>query len=116
MKNPLLFMPVACALFCGCSQESATPPKSPDNSSGNPITAPVDYLGAAAKGKKAAEKTLDTAGLKQTIQLYQAQEGKLPKSLNDLVGPDYLSQLPAPPAGMKFDYNPATGDLKVVPK
>ena len=80
------------------------------------MTAPVDYLGAVAKAKKTAEKTVEAASLQKTIDLFQAQEGRLPKSLNELVGPNYLSKLPTPPAGMKFDYNPATGQVKVVPQ
>ena len=83
-------------------------------SAGNPLTAPVDYLGAAGKAKRAAEKTVDTVGLNQAIQLFQAQEGRLPKTLDELVSKRYVSSIPAPPAGMKYDYNPQTGQLRVV--
>lgn len=101
-------------LFFGCGKKEA--PKPETSSTGNPLTAPADYLGAAAKAKKRAETTLDTAGLQKSIDLFQAQEGRLPKSLNELVAPGYLSRLPAPPAGMTFDYNPTTGQIKVVPQ
>lgn len=113
MLLPALFV-VAGLLFCGCEKKT---PRVKDNSSssGNPITAPVDYLGATAKAKKHADKTLDVAGVNQAIKLFQAQEGRNPKSLNELVG-DYLPQLPTPPAGMKFDYDPSTGTAKVVAK
>jgi hypothetical protein len=37
----------------------------------------------------------------------------MPKDLNELV-PKYLKSIPAPPPGTKFDYNPATGEVKVV--
>ena len=101
--------------FSGCDKTpKASDPSAP--SSGNPVTAPVDYLGAAARAKKSMEKNLDVAGVKQTLELYRAQEGKYPKTLNELVGPNYLSKLPSPPAGMKFDYNPNTGDVKLVPQ
>ncbi len=85
-----------------------------NNSSGNPITAPVDYLGAVAKGKKFAEKTLDSTQLNKEIQLFQSQEGRFPKSLEELVTEKYLPAIPTPPYGMKYEYNPASGDLKVV--
>ncbi|MBI3877150.1 MAG: hypothetical protein HY300_14540, partial [Verrucomicrobia bacterium] len=55
-------------------------PSIEDNSSGNPITAPVDYLGAVAKGKKFAEKTLDATQINKEIQLFLSQEGRFPKS------------------------------------
>jgi hypothetical protein len=100
----------------GCGKKE-TPPAQPTNApataSGNPLTAPVDYLGAVAKAKKVADKTVGAAGFNQAIQMFQASEGRLPKTLNELV-PDYLPSLPAPPAGMKYDYNPATGQFKVV--
>jgi hypothetical protein len=111
--NSFLILTAGLFLF-GCGKKEV--PKSESPSSGNPVTAPADYLGAVSKAKKLAEKTVDTAGLQKSIDLFQAQEGRLPKNLNELVGPNYLSTLPAPPAGMKFDYNPATGQVKVVPQ
>src|SRR5678815_4524971 len=88
---------------CGKKESESTP--STNASSGNPLTAPVDYLGAAAKAKKLADKTVSAVGINQAIQLYQAQEGQLPKTLNDLVAKQYLPSIPPPPAGMKYDYN-----------
>jgi hypothetical protein len=108
---------MAGCFLSGCSDSPKSQPNStPSKSSGNPLTAPVDYLGAAANAKKSTVKTVDEVGMKKTIQMFYAAEGRFPKSLNELVAPDYLSSLPAPPPGMKFDYNPATGDFKVVPQ
>jgi len=103
-------------LFFGCSKKQEGKPLAQTNTRGSVLTAPVDYLGAVVKTKQNAETTVGTVGLQQTINLFQAQEGRLPKDLNDLVGPNYLSRLPAPPANVKFDYDPATGQVKVVPK
>ena len=103
-------------LLFGCSKKQDSKPLAQTNSSGNPLTAPVDYLGTVVRTKQNAERTVDTVGLQQTINLFQAQEGRLPKDLNELVGPNYLSRLPAPPVNMKFDYDPANGQVKVVPK
>ena len=114
MKTSRFLMLMAGCLLAGCGKKQAAKPEAP-TSGGNPINAPLDYLGAAAKAKQTAQKTVGVAGLQQTINLFQAQEGRLPKNLNELVGPNYLSSLPAPPVGMKFDYNPATGEVKVVP-
>ena len=114
MKTYHFLTLVAGLLFFGCGKKEG--PKPETSSSGNPVTAPVDYLGAVAKAKKTTEKTVETVGLQKTIDLFQAQEGRLPKDLNELVGPSYLSALPAPPPGMKFDYSPGTGQLKIVPQ
>jgi len=137
MKTKNLLAPaviLACALSltaCGPDKEqpstSATPQKQSDAKSkpesaaksstepgGNPITAPVDYLGAVAQGQKKAVGTLEIAGLKQAIQMFQVNEGRFPKTLQELVKPDYLSKLPIPPHGMRFDYDPNSGQVKLV--
>ncbi len=82
---------------------------------GNPLNAPADYGSALVRGHQIASKTVDTVGLNQALGMYFAAEGRYPKTLQELV-PSYLSNLPEPPAGMKFDYNPASGQVKVVPK
>jgi hypothetical protein len=113
--NCLLIVLAGClSLFVSCGKKDAS--KTQTSSSGNPVTAPVDYLGAVVRAKQTAQKTVGIVGLQQTIQMFQAQEGRLPKNLNELVGPNYLSSLPDPPLNSKFDYNPATGEVKVVPK
>ena len=100
----------------GCGDSSRSSSSKPTNaSSGNPITAPVDYLGAVGQAQKSAAKTASSAGLTEAIKMFEAQEGRLPKNLNELV-PEYISKIPAPPAGMKYSYNPADGSLKVVPQ
>ena len=114
MKTPRFLILMAGLLVLGCHKKEAAPSEA--SSGGGPVTAPVDYLGAVAKAKRTTEKTVETLGLQKTIDLFQAQEGRLPKNLNELVGPNYLSQLPAPPPGMKLDYDPATGQVKVVPQ
>jgi len=103
-------------LLPGCGPKDSGSPPTTNASSGNPLTAPVDYLGAAAKAKNLADKTVSTVGINQAIQLYQAQEGQLPKTLNDLVAKQYLPSIPPAPAGMKYDYNPQTGAVKLVPQ
>ena len=100
----------------GCNKEEKDQKPASSTSGGNPLTAPADYLGAAAKAQKKASAVVAGAGLDQTIKMFYAQEGRYPKDLNELVRPDYLSSIPAPPAGMKYDYNPKDGTLKVVPK
>ena len=117
MRLVLSFLVVTTGfLLPGCGKKDSESTSSTNASSGNPVTAPVDYLGAAAKAKKLADKTVSTVGISQAIQLYQAQEGHLPKTLNDLVTKQYLPSIPPPPAGMKYDYNPQTGAVKVVPQ
>lgn len=109
------------AAMTGCGQKNTESNKNTTNttttsSSGNPITAPVDYLGAAAKAKRVSEKTVDLASLRQAIQLFYAQEDRYPRDLQELVSEKYIGALPPPPAGMQFKYNPANGEIAIVPK
>jgi hypothetical protein len=107
-------------IVCGCSEKKETaspapPPAKAEAAPGNnPLTAPVDYLGAVAKAKKTADATLDSAALNQQVQLFYGQEGRYPKDLNELVTEKYLKSLPTPPHGTKLEYNPANGQVKVV--
>ncbi len=111
MKRLVFLLPVACLTFTACKQEEA-PPK--PTTAGNPITAPVDYLGAVAKGQKTALKTLGTVSLDSAIRTFFDQETRFPKDLNELVTSGVLPKLPAAPNGMKFDYDATTGLVKTV--
>jgi hypothetical protein len=102
---------------CGKKEEKSTASSTNENNStGNPLTAPVDYLGAVAKAKKSAEKTVETVALNQAIQQFSAAEGRYPKDLNELVTEKYLPKIPAAPYGMKIAYDAAKGEVKVVPQ
>ncbi len=122
MKNtPVALLLLSALAFAACKKE-VPPPAAPSNtppaatSSGNPLLAPVEYLGATATAKKNAEKTIETVSINRAIQAFSAAEGRFPKDLNELIGPDYLRQLPPPPNGMKYDYNATAGVVKIVPK
>jgi hypothetical protein len=116
MKATLAFVLLAGFLFIGCKKEETAAPANAagQQPAGNPLTAPADYLGAAANAKKSADKTLLSASLDQAVKMFSAQEGRLPKDLNELV-PQYLKSIPALPPGMKYSYDPRTGEVKVVP-
>jgi hypothetical protein len=108
-------------LVVGCGEKSSAPPVAKkkvdleNNSSGNPVTAPVDYLGAVAKAKRTSIKVVDVTTLKRAIDTFKQEEDRYPKDLNELVSKQYMPALPAPPYQMKYQYDAATGDLKVVP-
>jgi hypothetical protein len=93
---------------CGKKQESTPAPPPPAVHDG--------YLGTLARGQQIAVKGIDTASLNQEVTLFNVQEGRLPKDLNELVTMHYLGKLPEPPPGMKINYDPATGKVTVVPQ
>jgi hypothetical protein len=116
MKTITLSLLAAGLLLAGCKKdESVSTGKTNASSSGNPLTAPVDYVGTVVKAKGSATKTVMGAGFDQAIALFYTETGRFPKDLKELT-PQYLPNIPPPPAGMKYDYDPKTGVAKVVPQ
>lgn len=95
------------ALAVGCSDSGSDAPGN------NPVNAPADYLSAINKAQKTAVRTVDLASLTKAIDLFQAQEDRLPKSLNELVEKRYIPAIPEPPAGSKMNYDPQTGKVTI---
>lgn len=86
-----------------------------DDSSGNPLTAPVDYLGAVNKAKKVGERTVDTAPLTQAMNQFISAEGRMPKDFSELVSEGYLDRVPEAPKGMRYIYDRQRSAIRVVP-
>jgi hypothetical protein len=113
-----LIVVAAALVLCGCGKEENAPPPAPA-----PVAAPASspgasggYLGALVNGQQKAVKTIDVTSLNEELQLFNAQEGRYPKDLDELVTQHYLGQLPAPPAGMTFVYDAAQGKVSVAPR
>jgi hypothetical protein len=100
--TPIFFLSAA-LLIAGCGDEKS-----------NPVTAPVDYVGTAVKQQQSAIKTVDTTALNQAVQLFNVQEGRYPKDLNELVEKKYIGKLPDAPVGMKLSYDATAGKVAVV--
>jgi hypothetical protein len=115
MKAHLFLGAAAALLLAGCEQKSNTPPPGAgtNTSAGNLATAPVDYLKAIAKDKQSAEATLDTTSLNKAIQLFNVDQGRNPKDLNELAQKKYLPKVPDAPYGMKLVYDADKGTVKL---
>jgi hypothetical protein len=116
MKTSWCFSLTVLTMATGCGDHSNKPaqPTNAATSGGSVLTAPVDYLGAMGNAQQSAVKTIDTASLKQAIQMFQVDKGRLPKELNELVQEKYLPRIPETPSGTRLDYDPNTGEIKVV--
>jgi hypothetical protein len=94
----------AAGLLAGCGQNST-----PQNQAVNP----ADVNNPLVNAKRTADKTIDVAYINQAIQLFNVQEGRLPKSLDELV-PKYIAKLPDAPLGYKISYDAVKGEASVV--
>jgi Tfp pilus assembly protein PilF len=125
MKMSFLVLIAAGSLLAGCGNNNsskqaqtvhstAAPTNAAVNyNTGNPLTAPVDYLGAVSQAKKYSEKQIDLAYLNQAIQQFNAAESRYPKDLNELM-PNYIGKIPQAPYGSKIVYDAGSGTVKVV--
>ena len=105
----------ACFSLAGCGEKKSDS-STTNTSSGNPLTAPADYVGALGKAQKSAQKTIGAVGMDQALKTFYADEGRYPTNLNELVSKGTISSIPNPPNGMKYDYDPKTATIKVVPQ
>ena len=115
MKTLFCFSLAASLFLIGCG-ESSNKPGQPTNgaASSNPLNAPADYVGALGKAQQTAVKTVDTTSLNQAIQMFNVENGRNPKDLNELVEKKFYPKLPAAPIGMKLEYDATAGKVTVV--
>ncbi len=115
MKTTFWLAFAAAVLLSGCNEKSGSAPaqtNTTSTSSGNPVTAVPDYLGALGKAQQSAVKTIDLSVLNNAVNTFYVAEDRYPKDLNELI-PQYIRELPKPPIGYKLDYNPQTGKVTV---
>jgi ABC-type Fe3+-hydroxamate transport system substrate-binding protein len=116
MKTMFCFSVAAGLLLVGCGENSKKSPQ-PTNgaaSGSSPLSAPADYVGALGKAQQTAVKTVDVTSLNQAIQLFNVDQGRNPKDLNELVEKKFYPKLPDAPRGMKLQYDATAGKVTVV--
>jgi hypothetical protein len=96
----------AIALLAGCGEKSTSTAQTQS-------TNPADIDNPLVNAKRTADKTLDVAYLNQAAQLFNVQEGRYPKTLEEMT-PKYVAKLPDPPLGYKLNYDAAKGEVTVV--
>lgn len=100
----IFYFGVIAVLLAGCGNDSAPqPPVNPADVTNNTLV----------NAKRTADKTVDVSFVNQAIQLFNVQEGRLPKTLDELV-PKYVAKLPDAPLGYKLAYDTVKGEASVV--
>ena len=74
-----------------------------------------DYAKNLSTAPARAAAVIDIASIQKAVSSFEAMEGRLPKSLEELVAMRYLPQLPPVPQGKRLSYDPATGQVSLVP-
>jgi len=115
MKKFLLLPLAAGLLLTGCGNHSESTAQSTNPATNMAGNNSANYLGTLVDAKKSADKKIDVAYLNQAVQLFNVQEGRYPKTLEELT-PNYVAKIPDVPIGFKIDYDPAKGEVKVVPQ
>lgn len=69
----------------------------------------VDVLQRA----KAVRTQSDLTVIRQSIQVYEAENGRFPASLEEM---RKRIQIPPAPEGFRYEYDPATGEIDLAPK
>jgi hypothetical protein len=117
MQVHCLLLAVLAAVLSACNNDpkpKVEPKQEPQKLGENPIAAPLDYIAAIGKARKATLGRLDQAKLIDAIQKFEASEGRAPKDLSELV-PNFITAIPPAPAGMKLEYQPADASFMLVP-
>jgi hypothetical protein len=118
MKTSFCLSLVASLVLVGCGESSDKPSQGTNGAAAgsSPLSAPADYVGALGKAQQTAAKTADTTSLNQAIRMFNVENGRNPKDLNELVEKKIIPRIPDAPRGMKLDYDAAAGKVTVVPQ
>jgi len=84
MKTVALVFPLVTVLLLGCDDSGKLTKDAPAADSGSAASAPVEYLKSAAKSQQKAVKTIDLTAINKAIESFYVQEGRFPKSLQEL--------------------------------
>jgi hypothetical protein len=106
MKAISPVFPLVALLLAGCNDST-----SPGGS--NPADAPADYLKNTAKSQQHAVKTIDLVAVNKAIESFYVQEGRFPKTLEELQEKDVMRVLPVPPPGVKIVYDSTNGVVRL---
>jgi ABC-type glycerol-3-phosphate transport system substrate-binding protein len=117
MKSPFchsLALLAAALVLAGCGNNQGSSSQTNSASTGAVPAPSGNYLDTLANSRDRAVKVIDTASLTQAVQMFNATEGRFPKDLEELVTNKLIAEIPVTPRGKKLDYNPATGEVKLV--
>ena len=109
MKTVALAFPLVTILLVSCNDASSPPRNGPASESSSVAGASADYLKSTAAAHQKAVKTIDLTAINKAIEAFYVQEGRFPKTLQELVDKDLMRTLPSLPPGIEYSYDTNTG-------
>jgi len=98
--------------------QSSQPAKAQTSSSGGSSLSktlresdPTRYLDVTVSAPGKARSKMSLISVQQALKAFQAVEGRWPKSIQELRDNGY--NIPNPPPGMKYNYDPNTGKVSL---
>ena len=110
--HSICFSVAVAALLVGCGGKSDSTAQG-TNTVSTATNGFGGYVKSLGEAQKAASKTIDVSYINQALQLFNVQEGRYPKNLQELV-PNYVAKIPDAPLGSKIVYDANSGTVKVV--
>lgn len=90
--------------------QAPTPQATPEKSAADKY----GYVGVVISARTSADRKVDVIQVQSAINLFAAQEGRAPATLQELVERKYLPVLPALPHGYRYAYDRATSKVTAV--
>jgi hypothetical protein len=110
--NSFFISIAAAAMLAGCGGKSGSSAQG-TNSVNVATNGFGGYVKSLVEAQKSADKTIDVSYINQAIQLFNVQEGRYPKNLQELT-PNYVAKIPDAPHGYKIIYDATNGTVKMV--
>ena len=112
MKAAVLVLLFA-MLLSGCNDGQRSSENASNSSTGNAAAAPVDSVSSAAQSHKKAVKTIDVVAINKAVEAFYVQEGRFPKTLEELEDKGFMRAIPLLPPGQKLNYDTNTGVVTI---
>lgn len=112
LRTATLVCALACtALGAACTRERSRAVEPAEESASEPR----DYRGMLERARTRQGEAQMMADLEGGIQRFQTSVARLPTNLQELVVFGFLQQIPDPPAGMAYSYDPLHGNVRLIP-
>jgi len=103
MVLSILLLAVASS-SCGKKPEQSSKPEQL-----TPMNAAEQYSNVMIRARKTAEGMDAVLPMQQLVDSYLAEKGRYPASLQEMTTDMRAKELPQPPAGMEYTYDPSNG-------